>query len=295
MYPIKNLLIALDCTEMDEVLVNYAHKIAGMLALQKIYFLHVTSGGQHSNDDGPAEGQKRQVIEEMVNATGSWQAKWQVEMETGKVAAVLLNACKTKDIDLLVMGNKAGLEGEGKVARKMDKSAPCHVALVPEVLPTVPESLLVPIDFSDNAQLALELAVTICAGNGAGNIIGLHEYGVPAGYHLSGKSEEEYAENFRTHADKAFDQFLEKTELHGVPFEKMLALDTKNNVAQAIYNAAVKRRVTGIVVGSRGRTKMAALLLGSVSEKLIKLNTHFPLIIAKEKNHNMSALEALIE
>ena len=48
-----------------------------------------------------------------------------------------------------------------------------------------------------------------------------------------------------------------------------------------------------LIVGSRGRSRSAAVLLGSVAEKLVNSNHDIPMLVMKEKGENMGFLEAL--
>jgi len=48
-----------------------------------------------------------------------------------------------------------------------------------------------------------------------------------------------------------------------------------------------------ILLGSRGRTKSAAILLGSVAEKLVMVNNVLPMLIFKKKGETVGFFEAL--
>ena len=52
--------------------------------------------------------------------------------------------------------------------------------------------------------------------------------------------------------------------------------------------------VSAIVIGSKGRTQAAAIILGSITEKLIRLDSTLPLVVVKQRKHNLNFLEALM-
>jgi nucleotide-binding universal stress UspA family protein len=57
----------------------------------------------------------------------------------------------------------------------------------------------------------------------------------------------------------------------------------------------MKENASAIIVGSKGRSQAAALLIGSVAERLLKLNSHLPQYVIKEQRKNMDLMDALSE
>ena len=90
-----------------------------------------------------------------------------------------------------------------------------------------------------------------------------------------------------------YQKFVTKNNLPG--YDCNLILREKGNKADTLLHHAKKNKVGLIVIGSRGRTDSAALLIGSVAEKLIALNNEIPMLILKKKGENMNFLEALFQ
>ncbi|MCK5102333.1 MAG: universal stress protein, partial [Cyclobacteriaceae bacterium] len=120
-------------------------------------------------------------------------------------------------------------------------------------------------------------------------------YEVPTGYHLSGKSFNEFAEIMKKNAEDSFNEFVSQYNTKGKKIDAKYELDENGNFAKKIYQFAVKEKANVIVIGSKGRTQAAAVLLGSIAEKLIKLNAQIPLIVVKERKHNLDFFEALMK
>jgi nucleotide-binding universal stress UspA family protein len=71
-------------------------------------------------------------------------------------------------------------------------------------------------------------------------------------------------------------------------------LDDDDSPADKIFGFASDQKADMIVMGSKGRTGLSSILLGSVAEKVIKYDSDIPLMIVKEKGENMGFLKALL-
>jgi nucleotide-binding universal stress UspA family protein len=68
-------------------------------------------------------------------------------------------------------------------------------------------------------------------------------------------------------------------------------LMVEHNAAKAMREFGWKHKTDLIVVGSKGKTAAAAVLLGSVTENLIRM-TNTPLLAVKRKGETMNLLKA---
>jgi len=99
----------------------------------------------------------------------------------------------------------------------------------------------------------------------------------------------------KNNAEESFSEFLSEFDTTGISIDARFELDKKNDVAMKIYQFALKNQASAVSVGSKGRTQVAAVLLGSIAEKLIRLNSQIPVIVVKQRKHNMDFLEALMK
>lgn len=302
---IKRVLVAMDLTEMDENLVRYIARLSNEIEIEKVYFFNVIKSLEIPDkiiekypdlvapmDEATAQGIKYTIDEEAGNQL---KANYEIKVVDGNVAEQILKWAKVKEVDLIVMGRKSGLEGEGIASGKVVRLAPCSVILVPEVLPEQLQKLVVPIDYSSASKLSLEFALMIASNIPDLKITCLNIYEVPSGYHKSGKSYQEFAEIMRGNAEESFQDFIKDFNTKSVNLEARFELNDHESIAKKIYRFALKEKASAIAVGSKGRTQAAAILLGSISEKLIKLNQSIPQIVVKKRRHNMDFLEALLK
>lgn len=205
----------------------------------------------------------------------------------------LIRWAKIKDVDLIIMGRKEELEGSGSLAKNMAHRAPCSVLFFTEKsLIETPKKILIPLDFSEHSVMTLQFAERLAEQNGC-ELIGLHIYTLPSGYYKTGKSHDEFAELMEKHAKKDYSKFIEKNNFK--PFHCIYKLKENGNEGRFIIKQAKELGAEMILMGSRGRTPSAAVLLGSIAEKLVNINNLVPMIIFKKKGENMSFLDALMK
>ncbi len=133
-------------------------------------------------------------------------------------------------------------------------------------------SILVPVDYSEPSRRALELALTLDAG---AEVTVVHAWDRPAYVgeqivaHPDG-SRRSLSELIRENAERDMTEFLANVKnpagkafkhrlITGEPVSSIIA-----EASQASYDV--------LVIGTHGRTGMTKLLLGSVTEKLIRLS-----------------------
>jgi len=134
------------------------------------------------------------------------------------------------------------------------------------------QSILVPVDYSEPSRRALELALSLA---GAPAVTVVHVWDRPPYVgeeviaHPDG-SRRSLSELIRDNAERDMTEFLALVKVpEGTAFEHRLL---SGDPVSAILAEASKPGYDVLVVGTHGRTGMTKLLLGSVTEKLIRLS-----------------------
>ena len=92
---------------------------------------------------------------------------------------------------------------------------------------------------------------------------------------------------------KECERFFKKMNLEGVDYDHTFALDDDPHPADKIYRTGLEEKVDLIIIGSKGRSGPASVLIGSVAEKLVEEGDDMPIMIIKMGKENMSFLEAI--
>lgn len=302
MYRFDEILIALDMSKADESLIRYGFGIAALVDTKEIILMHVSSQNLKEEiklDNGEVEtvkyrlsNQIRGLAEPIAREHPTVQLA--VEVLSGDPLTAMLKASKEQKVDLIIVGRKSVGQGSGKVARELTRRALCSVFSVPFSAKPKIKRIVLPVDYSDFSKMAMNKAIAIAKKNPGIEILPLSIYGLPTGYLQSGKTEEEFSAIMRKNTEKQYKHFIKQFDSTGVTITPKYQLDTKNFLAKIIFNVALVEDADLIIIGSKGRTTMAAAFLGSTTEKLLKQNMAIPTLVLKKRGGNLGFFEALL-
>jgi nucleotide-binding universal stress UspA family protein len=196
----------------------------------------------------------------------------------------ILDFAVSSRADLILLGH-SGTRGRRFLARRLAMKAPCSVWMVPDGSPARISSVLAPIDFSRRSADTLSVATAIASGAGLDECTALHVY-----FNDAAATFDEFDEILLEENDRAFALFTAPIDLHDV-WAKPLFLES-SHVARAILTAAAEHRHDLIVMGTRGRSPAAAVLLGSETEQTM-IETGIPLLTVKHFGARIRLMQAL--
>jgi len=294
-------MIGLDLTEMDDILIKKTAVFIKFLGIEKCYFLHVAKNlevpkeilDQYPNLVSPTDESIELIVK---NKLKEFNFPEEIETEVfveegGHPLDTFLRWAKLKDVDLIIMGRKDNLVGNGVLADGVAKKAPCSILLVQELRPIkFPKKILIPTDFSTHNHIIYEFGEWISQKLDA-ELVPMHIYEVPHGYSKTGKTFEEFSEIMKENAQNDFKKFIHK--YNHPDLQCALVRADGKNPGTLILEYAQEIDADMILLGSRGRTTSAAILLGSTAEKLIHVNKFLPMLIFKKKGETMGFFDAL--
>jgi nucleotide-binding universal stress UspA family protein len=296
-------MIGLDLTEMDDVLIKKTATLVKFLGIDKCYFVHVAKNleipqeilEQFPDLVAPTDESIEAMIKDKLkehNFPEDVETEPFVE-EGDHPLDTFLRWAKLKDVDLIIMGRKETLPGHGILANGVAKKAPCSILLLQEKREVkLPKKILMLTDFSSHNHMFYDFGERIASDLNA-ELIPLHYYDVPHGYSKTGKSFDEFSLIMKENAQKDFKKFALKHK--DSDLNCVMELNDGRNIGIQITEYAKGMDADLILLGSRGRTTSAAILLGSTAEKLITANKMLPMLIFKKKGETMGFFDALFK
>lgn len=223
-----------------------------------------------------------QSAEEQLGATAAAHAMDGLKVHRAQERGIsapgaILDYIAEHDIDLVVMGThgRRGLRRLllGSVAEEMVRLAPCPVLTVPEHSKTAAETrierILVPIDFSQYSKLALQYALNFARLHKARlQLLHVIEEAVYPDFYLplmpSGTM---VTEKLREQAEDRLKALLAEME---VPATMGVGHVKEGRAVTEITEFAERENSDLIVIASHGLTGLSHILLGSVTEHVVR-------------------------
>ncbi|WP_162426308.1 universal stress protein [Pontibacter pudoricolor] len=306
MQTLKKLLVTMDFTRMDEIEVNYTAFLCSILPIEKIYFVYVRRKQNISQEvlqslkltEEPAP--HPEALQEMQNLVQHYfgdnkKVQTEVLVKDGDPLKELLKISKLYDVDLIVTGRKLRLRGSGILSHNLVHTGGISVLLIPETAETVLQHVVVSIDFSEYSKMTLTYVQQLASLRPNLQVTCLHVYEVPTGYITLGISYDEFEARTRHFAEEKFYKLMaEFPELQAITSLSLVRKDLQDDTGEVVVLEANRARADLLVVGARGIYGATLLLMGSVTEKVIRANDDIPLLIIKKKNEHLSFLDALI-
>jgi len=140
------------------------------------------------------------------------------------------------------------------------------------------KKILVPVDFSEHAAYALEVAAKLAKVFNS-EIVVLHMMGLSEAYLTKSESEEAAEAHFYMKlAKKRYETFLDKPFLKGVKLTEMVQ---NYKIFSEINQLAKEHNIDLIIMGSHGTSGVSEIFVGSNTEKVVR-TSDIPVLVIKE-------------
>lgn len=141
------------------------------------------------------------------------------------------------------------------------------------------KTILVPIDFSDYSEHALEVAAKIAKRHGA-SLVALHMMGLSQAVLTKDDSQEVFeAMYYMKLADKRFEEFLDRDYLKGLEIQTTVQ---NYKLFHEIDSVAQEFNADLIVMGSHGSSGLREVFVGSNTEKVVR-TSEIPVLVVKNR------------
>jgi sulfate permease, SulP family len=217
-------------------------------------------------DEPQPDAQVQQGCEEMIEdlfARGDHRATWSCHVVGGVRLDAILEFITRHHCDTALLGHRKCRSGQRSLARRLAMIAPCSVWLVPEGAPVSITGIMTPVDFSDHSADSLTVAASIARAAGLSECVALHVFSDPSVIRYDERTDE-----IRHNEVEAFEKFIAPIDRHGVDVQP--AFVEGNNIAGTIIHSASRHESDLLVMNTRGRSRSASILLGSVTSQVME-------------------------
>ncbi|MCF4102516.1 universal stress protein [Gillisia sp. M10.2A] len=285
MYNIKNILVALDLSDIDDTLINYASFIAESLKAEKVYFVHnikkyeISELFEEQLKDLNLDEIIGDELNEKVEQNFKAPAEWEVLISEDPYSESLINYIVNKyEIQLAIIGNKNKAGGTGVVSGKLLRMLKCNILSVPQNAKPEITNIWAGADFSNASKKVFELTEILQNSTNA-NAKAVHVYNVPVQFSPY-VPKENLDLKIEKHLKERYNKFVKKLHLQKeLDLEIIPGRDT--GVAEKLRTKANNSKVDLMVVGDKGGNTFSSLLVGSVTEELFNQDLEVPLWITK--------------
>jgi len=288
MHRFRQLAVGLSRQESDAGLIRYAAMICSLGTVQDVRFVHVlpAASGKGSADHGRVQAELHESARQsLAGIPGGPRVS--CDVLSGPLTDQLLAYTAQQQIDLLLVGHGRGQSGRRALARRLAMKAPCSVWMAPQDSPPQVSAILAPVDFSEHAADTVRVACSLARLSGAARCLALHVY-----FNEAVVTYEGYDAVLRGQEEEAWQKFIAPIDCQGVAVTPLF--EESSHVAHAIGRVAEREGADLIVMGTRGRSRSAAILLGSVTEEMI-IDAKVPLLAIKHFGARIGVLQALLD
>jgi nucleotide-binding universal stress UspA family protein len=284
---ITRILVPTDFSATSDEALAYARTLAGQFGAS-LHLLHAfddpftsTAFASEMFSTLPLSLREEQItdarrrLDDRLPADQKARFSGTAEIVSGQPAKVIVDYAAAIQADLIVMGTH-GRSGVahlllGSVAERVVRGAPAPVLTIRTAPAGSLTHILVPTDFSETADAALEYAFQIAERFGA-SVQLLHVLDDP--FVTDGFTAEAYIAEAPTLRTAMLKDAQAKLKHRAWARDGRVTVASEvlfGHGAKTIAEYAAERDVDLIVLGTHGRTGVAHLLLGSVAERLVRI------------------------
>ena len=295
-YKMENVVVGLVLDNLDHALLRYLHFLTNRIVPNSVTFTHIvpsfsttslmtdeafTSTLSAIREEDLIQRMKRNVDDHFKT---NLDTRISYDVREGDVLKEFLDVVEENLTDLIVIGREGEKTHHQVFVKNTIRQSKASILLVPEYTNPTIKRIIVPTDFSINALRALKVAIGINKQlETPVPIICVHVYAMKSYSHFKiDRPWNVFREDIQKNINGIFEDIKSSfSEEDAKSFS--LAMIEGNNLGKANYITEYANQTAGnlIVMGSKGHSRVQQLILGSVTEKVIKNNNTVPMIIVK--------------
>lgn len=280
------IVVGLDLSQMDQYLIQYIKVLDSVLNIQEVTFVHNIKTTELSKDyltKESIENIKQRIHQRITEQVQQTKASYTFQIITTLHTyseLAFLELTKSKPYDMLLLGNKQHLNGNGALAQKLIRILPLAVLLVPETFKKNIANVIYAIDFSKYTPIIMNWADRF--KNNDKNQSVEHN-----AVHISKYSWGFYAMITDNQYDKASKQDItEKQKKWNQTYSNYSKIDIvgakDQNIPAALMQYATEKQADLLILGVKGYSSIKEIFLGSVANHILQRPTNTCLLFVKE-------------
>lgn len=305
MLSLKKWVVCLDLSNMDDAVISYLDFFSNIYKPESIEFLHVVQSYNIFSE--LVEEFPELESEEELNKAITDRLREKVEenfhhdgitinyrIQKGSATNNIIKMMEKEVPDLLVMGKKGSYKGQGVLAARIAKYVPCSILFVPELARPNLENITVPIDFSEQSELAASFALELVKP-AKGDVVAQHIYKEESQFfpYMPDKAAlKKQEEELR----KKKEAFLKKIkDVKGTDLSVEITLHEDGKYSDDIYDLAVSNNTDMILVFSKARKNLMSMISDKLPDLMVNYYFGVPLLIVKNKERNKKFFQNFIK
>lgn len=283
----KNILVAVDLTDMDETLIRYAHFLQKKLNLDIVHFVHNIKG--YEVDDvleDLLEGKDiRRLIEKNLKAkiarVFTQENTYTLDILEHDSTEYNLKAwARKQEVDTILLGFKQEQFGTAAMAQKLIRMFKGNVMLVPRTASLQWNRILVPTDLSAPFQLIIEKLKLMRQLDPHPEIHILKSFGIPSLF-FPFVDDKRAVKQAHELIDK---QYSEVKRKYAVPEDVVFhaRYQGDQSVVDIIQEKSKRLHADLIIMSAKGASKIPSIFIGSTINEIVNTNPFQVIYILKQ-------------
>lgn len=279
----KNIIVGIDFTPSSRHALSEAVRRAS-LDQSSITAIHVMDEflahelkQALSADEAAVRADWKLRLQKFIDESDVGSARVGIEVRIGHPFTEMMDACKSHSADLLVMGakgSKGGTHRIGAIAAKCVRKAPVDVFIVRDDAQGPYKHVVACVDFSENSAKAVQSALHIAAQDRAElDCLYVYQSALALSLDYGGYApplptgpDEEALKTWQSDLDK----FIEPLVRAKGDVKVRTLVRERVNIRETILEHVEETKADIVVLGTRGKTGLRELLIGTTAEKIVQ-------------------------
>ena len=283
----KHALIGFSSDTQEESLINYTKYLMEIGVIDKISFLHIITDNNSNKDykyfssDFIAKNLYEKFQDDYPNSIIDISFQGAENNRN-----TLVSYIQTHKIDVVLLGHYDTNADQRSLAQQLAMISSASVWMIPAGFNPKITSILSPIDFSPSSADSLRQAIGIAKKAHLSEVATLHVYFDPSVLRY-----EEHDVIIKGEEDTRFNQFMQSIDTLNISIKKYF--EERSSIAHAILSLADKKNTDLIVINTRGRSRAAMTVIGSVTADLMG-EAQIPVLVIKHFGDRASIVNLIL-